>query len=485
MVILAALAVAGYLLAAHRTYRIGFPLDDAWIHQTYARNLARHGEWAFVPGHPSAGSTAPLWSFLLAAGYLTGLAPYGWTFTLGVLTLAGLACAGVWGLGVLQPALPARWRWLGGALLALEWHLVWAAASGMETLLVALLTTLAVLWMVRGVRHWAVLGGLIGLGMWVRPDVVTLLGPAGLTLGLQFLRARRWQSGAVLRLLAGFAAGFLPYLLFNRWLAGAWWPNTFYAKQAEYAVLRQASLLARLGREMFVPLVGAGALLLPGVAVTLRQAAGQRRWMIFGGALWSLGYMGLYALRLPVTYQHGRYLIPAMPIFFLWGFSGVLETLQRARGSLWGRVLSRSWGVTLGLVLVSFYALGGRAYGQDVAVIESEMVAASHWVNAHTPRGSLIAAHDIGALGYFGERDLLDLAGLVSPEVIPFIRDERQLAAYLNARGAQYLVSFPGWYPGLTRCGDVVYTSGGIFAPAQGGENVLVYRWHENCVPDE
>ena len=44
----------------------------------------------------------------------------------------------------------------------------------------------------------------------------------------------------------------------------------------------------------------------------------------------------------------------------------------------------------------------------------------------NTPPDALIAAHDIGAVGYFGQRRLLDLAGLVSPEVIPFIRDEAQ-----------------------------------------------------------
>ena len=36
----------------------GFPLDDSWIHQTYARNLAQTGQWAFVPGVPSAASTS-------------------------------------------------------------------------------------------------------------------------------------------------------------------------------------------------------------------------------------------------------------------------------------------------------------------------------------------------------------------------------------------------------------------------------------------
>ena len=55
--------------------KLGFPLDDAWIHQTYARNLARYGRLEFTPGVSSAGSTAPLWTLLLALGYVLHL-PY-------------------------------------------------------------------------------------------------------------------------------------------------------------------------------------------------------------------------------------------------------------------------------------------------------------------------------------------------------------------------------------------------------------------------
>ena len=72
-----------YLLASHFYYRNGFPLDDSWIHLTYARNLALHGEWAFQPGKSTAGSTAPLWTLLLAIGFLLKLGPYMWTYLLG------------------------------------------------------------------------------------------------------------------------------------------------------------------------------------------------------------------------------------------------------------------------------------------------------------------------------------------------------------------------------------------------------------------
>ena len=62
-------AVGGFLFASSRVHGPGFPLDDAWIHMTYARNLGQSGEWAFVPGKPSGGSTAPLWTGLLAVGF--------------------------------------------------------------------------------------------------------------------------------------------------------------------------------------------------------------------------------------------------------------------------------------------------------------------------------------------------------------------------------------------------------------------------------
>ncbi len=86
----AILSVSVYLALSASTYRIGFPLDDAWIHQTYARNFAQLGEWSYLPNQPSAGSTSPLWSFLLALGYWLRIPYLYWTFLLGGICLAAL-----------------------------------------------------------------------------------------------------------------------------------------------------------------------------------------------------------------------------------------------------------------------------------------------------------------------------------------------------------------------------------------------------------
>src|SRR5215208_596762 len=75
-------AVLFYLIVSALIFRIGL---------TYARNFAEHGEWAYRLGERSAGSTSPLWTFLLSIGFLIKLAPFAWTYFLGWVVLTLLA----------------------------------------------------------------------------------------------------------------------------------------------------------------------------------------------------------------------------------------------------------------------------------------------------------------------------------------------------------------------------------------------------------
>jgi hypothetical protein len=193
--------------------------------------------------------------------------------------------------------------------------------------------------------------------------------------------------------------------------------------------------------------------------------------------LWCGGYFFIYLSRLP-AYQHGRYLMPAMPILF---FFGLLAFLEFSKSNLWRRYhqpVKWAWQFSLILVSLGFVAIGARAYGEDVGLIESEMVVTAKWVAQNIPANAVVAAHDIGALGYFDRHPLIDLAGLISPEVIPFMRNETRLAEYLDQRQVSYLIAFPDIYPSLTNGAPLVFTSGGRFAIAAGETNMAVYRWN-------
>jgi hypothetical protein len=169
--------------------------------------------------------------------------------------------------------------------------------------------------------------------------------------------------------------------------------------------------------------------------------------------------------------------MPAMPILFLFGLFGLIEFVYSKAFKRYHWFVQTLWQISIAMVAVLFIVLGARSYAQDVAVIETEMVRTAKWVAANLPPDALIAAHDIGALGYFDDHELVDLAGLISPEVIPFIRDEDRLTAFLSERGADYLIAFPEFYPDLTRSREIVFVTEGPFAPLFDQENMAVFRW--------
>ncbi len=469
------LSVGMYLIWSSRVYRVGFPLDDAWIHQTYARNFASSGQWSYIPGKPSGGSTGPLWGGLLSLMHWLKFSPCTAAYFWGYLSL--LAVVGSAIMFVEQQYGEVRgWSTLIGAALLFEWHLAWSAVSGMETLLFSFLVLFSLTMAADGKKSLIATGALVGISTWVRPGGVTLLIPITLLICLREPIGKRTLAG-IGRLLGGFLGLFLPYLLFNSAVSGAIWPTTFYAKQTEYAVLREASLLSRVWRVGRQTVVGWGSLVIPGFIHAVIRGVQEKRWGILAAAAWGIGYIGLYAWRLPVTYQHGRYIFPALAVILCVGLAETARWISRIPGSTRKWVISRAFAGCMVGVGTAFWLLGARAYARDVAVIESEMVATARWIADHTEPDSLIAAHDIGAVGYFSRRNLLDLAGLISPEVIPIMRDEAALEKYLDQKGADYLVAFPGWYPELTRDADPVYQTAGAFAPFFGAENMAVYRW--------
>ncbi len=455
----------------------GFPLDDAWIHQTYARSLAERGEWAFVPGEPSGGSTSPLWTALVALGYTLGV-PYAlWTYALGALclALAGVLAARL--AARLFPGLARVGLWAGLAVV-LEWHLVWAAASGMETVLFAALSVGVVLAAQReaSLRAGLAVGVLGGLLTLARPEGVGLVGLAAIFVFGAHAAARRplvmWAGGAA----AGWALGAAPGLLLNLSLTGSLLPNTASAKQAEYAALLALPYpqrFAAVGMQLFT---GVMLPLLPGLVGSVLSKAGER-----GRALlplgWAAALVALYAARLPVNYQYGRYVMPALPHLVVLGVGGTLLLLRAGRRRMWRRVLARTLAGTAALTLLIFWASGVSFYRRDVRFIQTEMVAAARYLAREVPPEALLAVHDIGAVGYFAPRPILDLAGLVTPEVVPVIRDGEALLALMEARGADYLMTFPDWSDAYRRMvADPRVQKVHQVAGTSPGESMTIYR---------
>jgi hypothetical protein len=489
-----------YVAWAYANGLVGFPLDDAWIHQTYARNVAQTGQLAYLPGQPSAGSTSPAWTFLLSVGYMLGVDYRLWTYLLGGLSLAAAAWLTY---HILLRLVPTRTQaaLLAGLLCAVEWHLVWAAVSGMETMFFTALS-LALLEYSCGhtsertsqegpasLQKERIIVGAVGIGL--LGGVLTLTRPEGLGLvalvlaGMLVLPHPPTRSEAGSRLLAvGIALVSLgivviPIILFNINSSGSMMPSTFYAKQAEYQ--SQVPLPVRFWRVLSPTLVGAQVLLVPGFCYAAYRVLRERHWLAGLPLAWWLGLLTVYALRLPVDYQHGRYTMPTIPLLILYGIWGTAEILRPHSSRLLVRVFSRALPAATVILALVFWARGAIAYADDVGFIEAEMVKTALWLNEHTSPDDLIAVHDIGAVGYVMERPLLDLAGLISPEIIPFMRDADQMLEWMTQREAAYVVFFPDFSPTYEALAadprlQQVYCTDYAWTRSTGHKNMCVYR---------
>jgi hypothetical protein len=159
---------------------------------------------------------------------------------------------------------------------------------------------------------------------------------------------------------------------------------------------------------------------------------------------------------------------------YLWGILGMLEIVS-APGL--NKLLVFLWQALLIVLCLAFEFFGARQNAYDIFWIESEMVTTAKWIQQNVPPDARLAAHDIGALGFYVQNPLVDMAGLITPDVVPFIRDETRLSDFLDSQSVDYLVSFPSLYPQLTAQRDSLFEAGLKLEPLHFDENMHVYRW--------
>jgi hypothetical protein len=451
---------------------VGLPLDDGWIHLQFARNLAQGRGLSYNPGELVTGSTAPLWTALLALLFALPGGVILWTKLLGILLyLAGIDAT--WrlarglGLGRGLAALAA------GLTLATSW-LVWSAVSGMEIPLFVLLSLWGIILHLRERGHpdrpplsLAVLAAAV----LARPEGLLLLLLAVLDRLFSFEGGEeglRWRRPAPGTLLAGaiFAACALAGpLLFYACAGGSILPTTYAAKGGgTLRLLPDLHYLANVIGVFFRPqpwmtlLAGAGA-----VSLASRWGTPRDRGLL--PVLWLFGLPLAYSLLTPgptrMMGNFGRYYFPLFPVLIVLGVLG----LEPAVESLTARLRPRAPRASLAAIAALFLLVptlfdlfrGERFYAQNVANVEESDVAMARWLARRLPARCVLAVNDIGAIKYLLPNRVIDLASIASPEIGREVRrataagalwDDALLAAVARRR-PDYVVIFPSWFPGL------------------------------------
>ncbi|MDD3642142.1 MAG: hypothetical protein PHQ19_01575 [Candidatus Krumholzibacteria bacterium] len=409
------------LFAAMSLPLAGSMIDDTYIHLQYARNLAGDGQLAFNRGDPSYGATSPLWVGILAVLLRAGLDATLWCRILS--WLSGAAVIALLYRFVLRlggrrgPAAAAA------AIAACEaWLLRWSA-TGMETSLAALVVLLclcASLDADSGRRGAVRFGLLLMLAALARPEAMLLAPLAAVSFALA-------GAPSPWRRRFAWAAVFLPLLV--AWLflierhTGTLLPLTAGAKQGR--VLFGAPML----RAALVPLkiVGATALL-PAAAALAFLAAGTlrgRRLTAVSGRCFPGGVLlsVLWTVAVPAVYVvfdfHvlSRYLVPVIPAIVAVGTVAAARLIELAAQRRM-RLLLAVFAAAACLQSAVFYAAVVVGPTREFTRgLDRVLVPMGRFLAERTPEEAVVATPDIGAIGWFSRRAVLDLGGLVTPRI--------------------------------------------------------------------
>ncbi len=401
----------------------GAMTDDTYIHMQYARNLSERGELAFNAGERAYGATSPLWVLLLAAARALGGDLESWS---GILSrfFAFASVLIVFRLAFFVDGRRAT-AFAAGILMASEAWLVRWSSVGMETSLAVFMVAAALLASMKAGRspaRSALFGLVLFLACLARPETL-LLAVLGLLCflaaggGMPFGRRFGW--------LLVFAPLFAAWLFLMKSYTGTFFPLTAGAKQGEIAfsgaLFSRALVPARiLGATVALPMLAFIASLAWGLArrggITGAPAPEARPGILLG-TLWIFALPAAYVI---MDFQVlSRYMLPVSPAVIVFGTAAAARLAERfssRRNAATAAVLLlAAAGAVQNIVFYSIVVV--RPTREFSEGLETVVAGMGRWLAENSEPGAVIAAPDIGAVGYFSERRILDLGGLVSPRI--------------------------------------------------------------------
>lgn len=416
--------------------------DTTYVHLRFARNLADGNGLVFNPGERVYGCTSPLWVTLLADAMMLGWDGLVTARALGFIAtlLSVVFFFELMRRSLRQPSMRAlaTVAWASHAWM-LEWSL-----SGVETPLAVALMLAGFVTFTSGPRWGSrplATGALWALAALTRPTFVLLI----LLWGILLLIDTNNRAG-VRRLLLGMAPVLLilgSWTIFAQFYYGTVWPRLHPVFEE-----RTARQLVNVWREIQVLGETDGVLAgLLGLALVFsiheiwpRVISAQR---LLPWAWIATLPVFLVARGIPAT---SRTLLPLVPILGWlawrgadgWWLGRTPDTARRAQATVFALAVATIVVFQNLMIYRSVVLPEVRHSSAEVGVLADW----GQWFNRHGRRDAVIATRDIGAIGFFSQRKILDLSGRMSPAMERYVKRESPSTAVEQFRFAFARPSF-------------------------------------------
>ncbi|MDP4200295.1 MAG: glycosyltransferase family 39 protein [Bacteroidota bacterium] len=408
------------------------PLDDVYIHCQFAHNLLSGGPYGFANSVPLTADTSPLWVVLIAIGGL-------FTSRLELVAIVlSMICFAIIPIGIYRTArdlfgLEQQLSILAGALAILTGRIAWSGMSGMETALAALLMLLAVEEHLRSRRTACIRAReaiWLGLGVLTRPEFIFVASVFAIDWIVASVREHPNVKAAPIVVLT-FVAISSPAILLPIVTRGS---LLFHSSVVQGA---HASLVPNVLYLWFVLKI------MIANNIILLALAGYGVWKCAKDARIALLLIIIIGLPLaqafvaPQFRHHGRYMFPVLPLIPLVAVS-MLAVIAPRMSTPANRIVMA---VIIFASLVETYRWS-RISAESVRNINDQHLMAVDWLRQNMRPTDTLAVQDVGAIGYFLDKPVIDLTGLVTPSIWPVQHDQDSVWRAARKMGANLFVIY-------------------------------------------
>ena len=455
-----------------------FPLDDPWIHLQFAKNIAEYGSFSYFKNEVvTAGSTSPLYTLLLAAGFIITKNEMWLSYITGIIFFA----LSVYFFYRLSSVTFPKENWLAIAaalLLVFDKWLNLITVTGMETTMYIFLLVACYYYY----RKMNAIGFAVTLGLtfWTRPDALAFIAAIAIDYFFRvYLKSRSPKENTEVNLfekkdlykIAGIF-GFImaAYFIMNFIISGSLLPNTYGAKIAYYsAEFRSRADFLKVEVWEYFTESAYILIFIPFVFGVIKLFSDSFRFRynpLIPALLFIAFLIFMYWYKLPYAHRFGRYMMPIFPFYILLSVYGGREFFKWLAKYLGDTKLVNGLNIILLAGSIIYCATGyneiKKVYQEQSRHIYIRQVTAAKWLKENTPEGSVIATHDVGAIAYYSERKVVDVVGLINPEFISKLNKKEFVGFVLEQMKAQnvsYMAFLKEWFQvvnqeALFECGE-------------------------------
>ncbi|HEY3251810.1 MAG TPA: hypothetical protein VGK25_11920 [Ignavibacteria bacterium] len=458
IILLFILLQAAYLLAEYNItgHQFGVPLDDVWIHFRYAENFAAGNFFQYNPGEPTPGTTSPIWVAILSIPFL---------FSPNLIIPFALFLSSIFFLYALlelfdlcvKLGLSSENSMLITILTLLAGRLAWSSLSGMEITLFVLFCILVIKNHIKEIdknKLFISTGILLGIACVTRPEAY-LLALIYYTISvLLFRKTLKENIRNLVFSLIIFIIIILPYPLFCYFTIGEFLPNTYHGQVTQMNYLPNFEFLVETGKlfvkdNCLILILWFGAM---GYFIfSLIRRKINNKFLLIN--LWVILLPAISSIIAPNWRHHGRYLIPLIPFINIVSVNlfekicNYFVTGSFKHASLYRKLLAAA----ILIFTISSTAIFAGALGWNVDNINNQQVKIGNWLRENLPNEKAFGMNDIGAITFITKKYVVDMEGLVTPQVFKFQKmsyedGAKSLLMLLKEKGVNYMIIYPDWY---------------------------------------